>query len=76
MCIRDRVRRVCRIAVGCYVCLVLLVVTCLCRGGEWSRIGQVSAALENPGVHSKEGQYLGFSDFCKNVFVGYVCVRC
>ena len=28
------------------------------------RIGQVSAALENPGVYSKEGQYFSFSDSC------------
>ena len=71
------VRRVCRVAVCCYVCVVLLLVSCLLPSWiEWFRIGQVSAALENPGVHSKEGQYLGFSDSCEYVFVGYVCVRC
>ena len=41
-----------------------------------SEVGQVSAALENPGGRSKEGQYLSFSDSCEYVFVGHVCVRC
>ena len=67
------VRRVCRVAVCCYMCVVFLLISCLLPSwSAWFRIGQVSAALENPGVYSKEGQYLGFSVSCKYAFVSYV----